>query len=287
MGSGESFVKKYDRSSLRILGSVGEPINPAAWDWYFNVVGEGKCAIVDTYWQTETGGIIVTPLPGVTQTKPGSATFPFFGIDTVLLDENTGQIINGGNVRGLLAIRQPWPSMVRTVWGNQQRYMSGYFNPYPGYYLTGDGCFRDNDGYLWITGRVDDVMKLSGHRLGTAEVESALVANVNCSEAAVIGLPHEIKGHAIYAFCCLKSGITISQEDIVRSLRDSVRKHIGPIATPEKIFLVPNLPKTRSGKIMRRLLRSIVLGSKDMGDISTLSDTSVVENIIDIVSNHK
>jgi acetyl-CoA synthetase len=287
MAQSNDFVTKYDRSSLRILGSVGEPINPAAWEWYFNIVGDRKCAVVDTYWQTETGGIIISPLPGCIKTKPGSATFPFFGIEPVLLDEKTGTKIEKNGAKGVLCIANPWPSITRTVYGNHERYMNGYLRPYHGYYFTGDGAYRDNDGYYWITGRVDDVLNVSAHRLGTAEIEGALNSNPICAESAVIGVPHDVKGTTIHCYCILKEGIQPSKEH-EKSLIESVRTKISPIATPEKIFLVSGLPKTRSGKIMRRLLRNISTHNlNELGDISTLADTTVVQKIIEIVQTHK
>jgi len=276
---GDEFVKKYDRSSLRVLGSVGEPINPESWKWYNDVVGEGRCNIVDTWWQTETGGIMITPLPGATATKPGSATFPFFGIEPVLLDDE-GHEVEGNGVSGLLAIKSPWPGMARTIQGDHQRFEQTYLDPFPGYYLTGDGCRRDEDGYYWITGRVDDVINVSGHRMGTAEVESALVSHPGCAEAAVVGFPHEIKGQGIFAYVILKEGFEENSE-LIGELRNEVRTHIGPIAVPDQILIAPGLPKTRSGKIMRRILRKIAsMETDDLGDISTLADPSVVEQLI-------
>ena len=276
---GDSFVKKYDRSSLRVLGSVGEPINPEVWKWYYNVVGEGRCNIVDTWWQTETGGIMITPLPGATPVKPGSATLPFFGIEPVVLDEK-GVELNGNGVSGLLAIKKSWPGMARTIQGDHERFMQTYFNMYPGYYFTGDGCRRDEDGYYWITGRVDDVINVSGHRMGTAEVESALVSHPGCAEAAVVGFPHEIKGQGIFAYVILKDGYEENAE-LIGALKNEVRHHIGPIATPDHILITPGLPKTRSGKIMRRILRKVASQETDQfGDISTLADPSVVELLI-------
>jgi acetyl-CoA synthetase len=276
---GDEFVKKYDRSSLRVLGSVGEPINPESWQWYYHVVGEGRCNIVDTWWQTETGGIMITPLPGATPTKPGSATLPFFGIEPVLLGDD-GKEIQGNGVSGLLAIKQPWPSMARTIQGDHQRFAQTYLHPFPGYYLTGDGCRRDEDGYYWITGRVDDVINVSGHRMGTAEVESALVSHPGCAEAAVVGFPHEIKGQGIFAYVIIKEAFDIDAE-LIGELRNEVRTHIGPIGVPDQILIAPGLPKTRSGKIMRRILRKIAsLEIDDLGDVSTLADPSVVEQLI-------
>ena len=226
---------------------MGEPINPESWNWYYKVVGEEQCNIVDTWWQTETGGIMITPLPGATPTKPGSATFPFFGIEPVILDDK-GNELEGNGISGLLAIKKPWPSIARTIYGDHERYMQTYLSPFKGYYFTGDGCRRDEDGYYWITGRVDDVINVSGHRMGTAEVESALVQHVACAEAAVVGFPHEIKGQGIFAYVIIKSDIEESA-DLVKQLRQTVREQIGPIATPDHILIAPGLPKTRSGKL--------------------------------------
>lgn len=276
---GDDWVAKHDRSSLRVLGTVGEPINPDTWEWYFRVVGQQRCAIVDTWWQTETGGIMITPLPGVTPMKPGAATLPFFGVDPVVLDEK-GNEVAGNGVSGLLAIRRPWPSMARTIYGDHPRYEATYLKPYPGYYLTGDGCNRDEDGYLWITGRVDDVINVSGHRMGTAEVESALVNHPACAEAAVVGFPHQIKGQGIFAYVVLAEGWE-GDEAIVGEIRGEARHRIGPIATPDHILVTKGLPKTRSGKIMRRLLRKIAERNTDnLGDTSTLADPSVVDALI-------
>ena len=276
---GDSFVKKYNRSSLRVLGSVGEPINPESWNWYYKVVGQEQCNIVDTWWQTETGGIMITPLPGATATKPGSATFPFFGVEPVILDDKSNEL-EGNGVSGLLAIKTPWPSIARTIYGDHERYMQTYLSPFKGYYFTGDGCRRDKDGYYWITGRVDDVINVSGHRMGTAEVESALVQHPACAEAAVVGFPHEIKGQGIFAYVIIKSDVEGS-DDLVKQLRQTVREQIGPIATPDHILIAPGLPKTRSGKIMRRILRKIASQDIDqLGDTSTLADPSVVDKLI-------
>jgi acetyl-CoA synthetase len=276
---GDDFVTRYDRSSLRVLGSVGEPINPEAWRWYYNVVGEGRCPIVDTWWQTETGGILISPLPGATPLKPGSATLPFFGVEPAVLDEK-GAEIEGNGVSGLLAIKHPWPGMARTIQNDHQRFVETYLKPFPGYYITGDGCRRDEDGYYWITGRVDDVINVSGHRMGTAEVESALVMHPACAEAAVVGCPHEIKGQGIFAYVLLNSGWDESPE-LIGELRNEVRHHIGPFAAPDWILVVPGLPKTRSGKIMRRILRGIAARQTgDMGDITTLADPTVVDTLI-------
>lgn len=278
--AGDQFVKRYDRSSLRVLGSVGEPINPEAWRWYHDVVGEGRCDVVDTWWQTETGAICITPLPRVIATKPGSATLPFFGIEPVILDEH-GKELEGGGVSGLLALKRAWPSMARTVNGDHQRFLETYLKPYRGYYFTGDGCRRDADGYYWITGRVDDVLNVAGHRLGTAEIESALATHPACAEAAVVGYPHPIKGTGIFAYVILKDGYD-EKPELVGELRNEARHHIGPIATPDCILVAPGLPKTRSGKIMRRILRKIAAGElEDLGDTTTLADPSVVQQLIE------
>ncbi|MBA3684634.1 MAG: acetate--CoA ligase [Planctomycetes bacterium] len=277
---GDAPVKKHDRSSLRVLGSVGEPINPEAWRWYYEVVGEARAAIVDTFWQTETGGHMITPLPGAHELKPGSATHPFFGVEPAVLDEKGNELI-GNEVSGILAFKRSWPGIARTIYGDHERFVNTYFKPYPGYYFTGDGCRRDADGCYWITGRVDDVINVSGHRMGTAEVESALVAHPACAEAAVVGYPHEIKGAGIFAYVILKSGFSESPE-LIKALRDKVREVIGPIATPDKILITPGLPKTRSGKIMRRILRKVAAQETDnLGDISTLADPSVVQALIE------
>ena len=279
MREGDEPVARYDRSSLRILGSVGEPINPEAWRWYHDVVGEGRCAIVDTWWQTETGGVMITPLPGVTTAKPGSATRPFFGIEPVVLDDKGIEILGNG-VTGLLAIKSPWPSMARTIQNDHERFLRTYLEPYGGFYFTGDGCRRDEDGDFWITGRVDDVINVSGHRMGTAEVESALVTHPGCAEAAVVGFPHDIKGQGIFAYVVLKDGYE-ENADLVGELKNEVRHHIGPFATPDAVLIAPGLPKTRSGKIMRRILRKIASEETDeLGDTSTLADPSVVEKLI-------
>jgi len=276
---GDAYVKAHDRSSLRVLGSVGEPINPEAWRWYHDVVGEGNCPIVDTWWQTETGGIMITPLPGATPLKPGSATFPFFGIEPALLDEQ-GNELRGNGVQGWLAIKRPWPGMARTIQNDHKRFVQTYLRPFRGYYLTGDGCRRDEDGYYWITGRVDDVINVSGHRLGTAEVESALVSSRTCAEAAVVGYPHEIKGQGIFAFVILNEGCSENPE-LIGELKSEVRHRIGPFATPDIILIAAGLPKTRSGKIMRRILRNIAAEKyDDMGDTTTLADPSVVDALV-------
>ena len=281
MGQGDDFVNNCDLSSLRILGTVGEPINPEAWEWYNKVVGKGKCPIVDTWWQTETGGILITPLPGATATKPGSATTPFFGIKPVIIDPKTGQELIGNNVEGVLAFKDSWPSQMRTVYGDHDRFIKTYFSDFKGYYFSGDGCKRDKDGYYWITGRVDDVLNVSGHRMGTAEIESALVAHPLVSESAVVGYPHKIKGQGIYAFVTLMVGKK-STPELTQELEAWVRKEIGPIAKPDYIQWSPNLPKTRSGKIMRRILRKIAENKyEDLGDTSTLADPSVVKNLIE------
>jgi len=287
MKFGSEPLKKYDRSSLRVLGSVGEPINPEAWKWYYEEVGEKRCAIVDTFWQTETGGHMVTGLPGATPMKPGSASFPFFGVKPVVVDPQSGKEIEGNGVEGVLAIGQPWPGMARSVYGDHKRYLETYMKPYPGYYFTGDGCRRDKDGYIWITGRVDDVLNVSGHRLGTAEIESALVSHAACVEAAVVGVPHDIKGVGIFAYCILGDGYEAS-DALVKELKGQVRKEIGGIATPEAIVCTFGLPKTRSGKIMRRILRKIACGEEDqLGDISTLADPAIVPKLIELVAEAK
>ena len=278
MAEGDEPVKKTNRSSLRILGSVGEPINPEAWNWYNNVVGNGKCPIVDTWWQTETGGILITPLPGATSTKPGSATKPFFGIKPVLVDNENNEL--NGPSEGNLCINISWPGQMRTVYGDHKRFIETYFSTFPGRYFSGDGCRRDEDGYFWITGRVDDVINVSGHRMGTAEVESALVAHPKVAEAAVVGYPHKIKGQGIYAYVTINLDVTPSDE-LLGELKKWVRKEIGPIATPDLIQFAPGLPKTRSGKIMRRILRKIAANEHDeLGDVSTLADPAVVKNLV-------
>jgi acetyl-CoA synthetase len=278
MGQGDDFVTNTSRSSLRILGSVGEPINPEAWEWYYHVVGDGRCPVVDTWWQTETGGILITPLPGATALKPGSATRPFFGIQPALMDADGNEL--EGATSGNLVIKQSWPGQMRTVYGDHDRFIETYFKTYPGYYTTGDGARRDEDGYYWITGRVDDVINVSGHRMGTAEVESALVLHEQVAEAAVVGFPHDIKGQGIYAYVTLMSG-TEPTEEIRAELLALVKKEIGAIARPDKIQWAPGLPKTRSGKIMRRILRKIAAEEMDnLGDTSTLADPSVVDELI-------
>ena len=281
MGQGEAFVEKYDLSSIKVLGTVGEPINPEAWNWYNDVVGKGKAPIVDTWWQTETGGHLMTPLPGAISTKPGSCTLPFFGVQPVILEPTTGKELLDTEAEGVLCIKDSWPGQMRTVWGDHDRFVSAYFSDYKGYYFTGDGCRRDADGYYWITGRVDDVINVSGHRMGTAEVESALVAHPKVAEAAVVGYPHDIKGQGIYCYVTLMSGQEPSEE-LRLELRNWVRKEIGPIASPDLIQWAPGLPKTRSGKIMRRILRKVAeddFGA--LGDTSTLADPSVVDDLIE------
>jgi acetyl-CoA synthetase len=279
MGGGEAPVKKTSRASLRLLGSVGEPINPEAWEWYHRVVGDDRCPIVDTWWQTETGGILITPLPGATKLKPGSATLPFFGVRPEIVDAN-GAVLEGA-AEGNLALADSWPGQMRTVYGDHERFVQTYFSTYPGKYFTGDGCRRDEDGYYWITGRVDDVINVSGHRMGTAEVESALVAHPQVSEAAVVGYPHDIKGQGIYAYVTLMAG-TEPSETLRKELVGWVRKEIGPIASPDLIQFAPGLPKTRSGKIMRRILRKIAENEfSALGDTSTLADPAVVNDLID------
>jgi acetyl-CoA synthetase len=279
---GTSWVEKHSRRSLRILGTVGEPINPEVWKWYHDVVGDGRCAVVDTWWQTETGGILITPLPGAIPTKPGSATLPFFGIEPVLVDDQ-GNRLEGNDVRGNLCMARPWPGQARTIWGDHSRFRDTYFSQFPGLYFTGDGCRRDEDGYYWITGRVDDVLNVSGHRLGTAEIESALVAHDAVAEAAVVGFPHDIKGTGIYAYVIVTDEYAREDpEQLVGALKEQVRHAIGAIATPDWIQITPGLPKTRSGKIMRRILRKIAASEYDeLGDITTLADPSVVEQLVE------
>ncbi len=277
---GDEWPAKYDLSSLKILGTVGEPINPEAWQWYHRNVGRERCPIVDTWWQTETGGILISPLPGATPTKPGSATFPLYGIKPVVLEPESGKIVEGNGVDGVLAIAEPWPGQMRTVYGDHKRFEETYFQQYKGYYFTGDGCRRDEDGYYWITGRVDDVINISGHRMGTAEVESALVSHAKVAEAAVVGFPHEIKGQGIYAYVTLNVGEAYT-DDLKAELVQQVRTEIGPIATPDVIHWAPGLPKTRSGKIMRRILRKIAEDdTSDLGDTSTLADPTVVDDLL-------
>ncbi|XP_034392745.1 acetyl-coenzyme A synthetase, cytoplasmic isoform X3 [Cyclopterus lumpus] len=276
MKYGREPVQKYKRESLKILGTVGEPINPEAWHWYYTVVGEKRCPIVDTFWQTETGGHVLTPLPAATPMKPGSATLPFFGVVPAILNES-GEELEGPS-EGYLVFKQPWPGVMRTVYGNQQRFETTYFKKFPGYYVTGDGCRRDEDGYYWITGRIDDMLNVSGHLLSTAEVESALMEHKSVSEAAVVGRPHPVKGESLYCFVTLTDGVTYNRT-LEAELKKQVREKIGAIATPDYIQNAPGLPKTRSGKIMRRVLRKIACDERDLGDISTLADSSVVEQL--------
>ncbi|MEE8189157.1 MAG: acetate--CoA ligase, partial [Kiloniellales bacterium] len=279
MGAGDEFVKKTSRESIRILGTVGEPINPEAWMWYHRVVGEERCPIVDTWWQTETGGILITPLPGATPLKPGSCTRPFFGILPVILDKDGNEVEGAGD--GALCMRDSWPGQMRTLYGDHERFVETYFSTPKGKYFTSDGCRRDEDGYYWITGRVDDVLNVSGHRMGTAEVESALVVHPDVAEAAVVGFPHDIKGQGIYAYVTLNVGVEASEE-LRKALVSCVRKEIGPIASPDLIQFAPGLPKTRSGKIMRRILRKIAEDDfGNLGDTSTLAEPAVVEDLIE------
>ena len=279
MGQGDDFVKRTSRESLRILGSVGEPINPEAWEWYYHVVGEARCPIVDTWWQTETGGVMITPLPGCTRLKPGSATRPLFGVEPVLVDPEGKEL--DGVAEGALCIKRSWPGQMRTVFGDHERFIQTYFSTFPGLYMTGDGARRDADGYYWITGRVDDVINVSGHRMGTAEVESALVLHATVAEAAVVGYPHDIKGQGIYAYVTLNAG-TEATDALKKDLVGLVRKEIGPIASPDVIQFAPGLPKTRSGKIMRRILRKVAANEIDnLGDTSTLAEPAVVDDIIE------
>jgi acetyl-CoA synthetase len=278
MREGDDWVAKTSRKSLRVLGSVGEPINPEAWEWYHKVVGDARCPIVDTWWQTETGGHMITPMPGAHALKPGSASLPMFGVVPELVDAD-GKLLEGAT-EGNLCIAQSWPGQMRGIYGDPERFYQAYFSTYPGKYFTGDGCRRDEDGYFWITGRVDDVINVSGHRMGTAEVESALVAHTHVAEAAVVGMPHAIKGQGIYAYVTLNAGLE-GDEATRKDLIKWVRAEIGPIATPDVIHFAPGLPKTRSGKIMRRILRKIAENdTSNLGDISTLADPSVVDNLI-------
>lgn len=278
MKEGDSWPQKYDLSSLRILGTVGEPIKEPEWLWYYNVIGKQRCPVVDTWWQTETGGILISPLPGAIPTKPGSATLPFFGVEPVLLDEQGNEL--QGAASGYLAIKSSWPAQMRTVYGDHERFRQTYFDRFPGYYFTGDGARRDSDGFYWITGRVDDVLNVSGHRIGTAEVEGAIGQAEGVAEAAVVGFPHDIKGQGIYAYVTLMTGVE-PDESIHDAIRKAVRTHIGPHATPDKIQFTPALPKTRSGKIMRRILRKIAEGDVDhLGDTSTLADPGVVDSLV-------
>lgn len=281
---GDANVTKYDRSSIRVLGTVGEPINPEIWKWYHDTVGESKCDIVDTWWQTETGGILITPIPGVTPTKPGSATLPFFGVQPVIVKPENGEEIKGNGVEGALCLKGSWPGQARTIYKDHARFVDTYFTQYPGYYFTGDGCRRDEDGYYWITGRIDDVLNVSGHRLGTAEIESSLMEHEHVAEAAVVGMPHEIKGTGIYAFIILYDH-NANSDQMVESIKEVVRNKIGRFAAPDRIHVTKGLPKTRSGKVMRRILRKIAEGEYgSLGDISTLSDPGVVEVL---VNEHK
>src|SRR6202050_2840961 len=273
---GEAWVKKHNLSSLRLLGTVGEPINPEAWIWYHEVIGGKRCPIVDTWWQTETGGIMITPLPGATPTKPGTATLPFFGVVPEVVDDKGNALPR--NSGGKLVIRKPWPSMLRGIWGDMQRYKDTYWSEVPGSYFTGDGCRQDKDGYFWIVGRIDDVLNVAGHRIGTAEVESALVSNQKVAEAAVVGRPDELKGQALVAFVTVKGGVTADQA-LRDELRNHVAKEIGPVAKPDDIRFAEALPKTRSGKIMRRLLKQIAAGGEIKGDTTTLEDLSVLAKL--------
>ncbi|MBI5607473.1 MAG: acetate--CoA ligase [Deltaproteobacteria bacterium] len=285
--AGDEWVKKYKRDSLRILGTVGEPINPEVWRWYHDVVGEGRCTVVDTWWQTETGGILITPLPGVTPTKPGSATLPFFGVKPVIVDAASGVVQEGNGVSGALCLASPWPGQARTVFGDHKRFRETYFTQYPGYYFTGDGARRDEDGYYWITGRIDDVINVSGHRLGTAEIESALVAHEAVAEAAVVGYPHPIKGQGIYCYVLLNRGYEKDGEQLVGALKEQVRQVIGAFAAPDVIHIASGLPKTRSGKIMRRILRKIACSEYEgMGDTSTLAEPEVVSRLVQEHQSH-
>uniref|UniRef100_A0AAY4DQE3 Acetyl-coenzyme A synthetase n=2 Tax=Denticeps clupeoides TaxID=299321 RepID=A0AAY4DQE3_9TELE len=278
MKYGTEPVHKYKRDSLKVLGTVGEPINPEAWQWYYNVVGDKRCPVVDTFWQTETGGHVLTPLPAATPMKPGSATFPFFGVIPAILNES-GEELEGPS-EGYLVFKQPWPGMMRTVYGNHDRFETTYFKKFPGFYVTGDGCRRDKDGYYWITGRIDDMLNVSGHLLSTAEVESALVEHEAVAEAAVVGRPHPVKGESLYCFVTLNDGVSYNKA-LEAQLKQQVREKIGAIATPDYIQNAPGLPKTRSGKIMRRVLRKIASNERDLGDISTLADSSVVEQLFE------
>jgi acetyl-CoA synthetase len=280
MREGNDYVTKWDRSSIKLLGTVGEPIKDPEWNWYYKIVGEERCPIVDTWWQTETGGILITPIGGITPLKPGSATFPFFGIVPVILDPD-GNELEGNGVEGLLAIKSSWPGQMRTIYGDHKRFYDTYFSMFDGYFFTGDGAKRDEDGYYWITGRVDDVLNVSGHRLGTAEIEGAIGASEAAAEAAVVGYPHDVKGQGIYAYVTLMAGIEPNDE-ILKGIKLNVRQIIGPHATPDKIQFTPALPKTRSGKIMRRILRKIAEGDvSSLGDTSTLADPSIVDSLLD------
>jgi acetyl-CoA synthetase len=276
MRAGKELPEKYDLKSLRLLGTVGEPINPEAWMWYHTVIGGERCPIVDTWWQTETGGIMISPLPGVTPTKPGTATLPFFGVDAAIVDRSGKEL--GPNQGGLLVIRKPWPSMLRGIFNDPDRYVKQYWSDVPGFYFTGDGARRDADGYFWIMGRVDDVINVSGHRLGTMEIESALVSHEAVAEAAVVGIPHEMKGQGIAAFVTLEAGRK-ADENLKKELINWVRKQIGALATPDQVRFTESLPKTRSGKIMRRLLKEVAAGGEVKGDVTTLEDFSVLAKL--------
>ena len=280
--AGDEPVRRYSRKTLRVLGSVGEPINPEIWRWYHDVVGDGRCAVVDTWWQTETGGILITPLPGAIAPKPGSATLPFFGVKPVIVDPGTGKVLEGNAVSGALCLASAWPGQARTIWGDHSRFRETYFSQYPGYYFTGDGCTRDADGYYWITGRIDDVLNVAGHRLGTAEVESALVAHAAVAEAAVVGVPHAIKGQGIYAYVVLTAEwAQRGDKELEGALKQQVRDAIGGFATPDVVHLAAGLPKTRSGKIMRRILRRIAAGEYEgLGDVTTLAEPDVVAALV-------
>ncbi len=286
---GNEWVRKHKRDSLRILGTVGEPINPDVWRWYHDVVGEGRATVVDTYWQTETGGVMITPLPGVTPTKPGSATLPFFGVKPVVIDPSTKNVIENNGATGALCLASPWPGLARTVWGDHRRFKDTYFSQYPGYYFTGDGCLRDEDGYYWITGRIDDVLNVSGHRLGTAEIESALVSHEAVAEAAVVGFPHSIKGEGIYCYVLLNSGYeSADKEELIGALKQQVRNAIGAFAVPDVIHVASGLPKTRSGKIMRRILRKVAASDyEDLGDLTTLAEPTIVSVLIEEHKNEQ
>ncbi len=287
MGKGSEIVEPFDLSSLKVLGTVGEPINPEAWNWYNEVIGRGRCPIVDTWWQTETGGHMLTPLPGAIVTKPGSATVPFFGVQPVIVEPQTGEEITSVEAEGVLCFKDAWPGQMRSIYGDHDRFVKTYFSDYKGYYFSGDGCRRDKDGYYWITGRVDDVLNVSGHRMGTAEIESALVAHPSVSEAAVVGFPHDVKGQGIYCYVTLMQGLEPTEE-LRKELRDWVRKEIGPIASPDFIQWAPGLPKTRSGKIMRRILRKVAEDDTgSLGDTSTLADPEVVDDLMGNRMNRK
>ncbi len=287
MGKGSEIVEPFDLSSLKVLGTVGEPINPEAWNWYNEVIGRGRCPIVDTWWQTETGGHMLTPLPGAIVTKPGSATVPFFGVQPVIVEPQTGEEITSVEAEGVLCFKDAWPGQMRSIYGDHDRFVKTYFSDYKGYYFSGDGCRRDKDGYYWITGRVDDVLNVSGHRMGTAEIESALVAHPSVSEAAVVGFPHDVKGQGIYCYVTLMQGLEPTEE-LRKELRDWVRKEIGPIASPDFIQWAPGLPKTRSGKIMRRILRKVAEDDTgSLGDTSTLADPEVVDDLMENRMNRK